>query len=492
MLRETCVTEAVISWSEAPAFSAAPASVSIESRSEPMAASVLAHRGRRLLGPRALDGGGEREVAAAGRQVARDARDGLGEARERGEDPLHRDHQAVERLGERRLARAGEGRARERQVARGRAVEGVARRLAGAEDAAGRETAESGDDGGGQDAGGERAEGGGVRVERRGAAKPRRTTAGASAAESHAFAPDGTFVDAAGIDPDATLPGPSGPPRRGSETEPPSRVPRPPGNPRPRPERRRRPPAGAARAGSLDRPARRRSATRSRPRRATRSSRPASGSGPASSSSPASSSARRRRRLLDPACAVEMIHAASLALDDLPSMDDATTRRGRPALHAVHGEDLAILAAVTLIVAGLRRPGRRRPLDDPARRRARPRLAPRGRLRPPGPRLGAVARPQDRGGGGVVRPARDDPRPQDGSALRRGGGVRGGPRRGAAEGAGGGPLLRQERRPGVPDRRRPPRAAGPGPDREARRGALRHRPSPVTSARRGRGGSCRS
>ena len=55
-------------------------------------------------------------------------------------------------------------------------------------------------------------------------------------------------------------------------------------------------------------------------------------------------------RLLDPACAVEMIHAASLALDDLPSMDDATTRRGRPALHAVHGEDLAILAAMTLVV----------------------------------------------------------------------------------------------------------------------------------------------
>ena len=46
-------------------------------------------------------------------------------------------------------------------------------------------------------------------------------------------------------------------------------------------------------------------------------------------------------RLPAPACAVEMIHAASLALDDLPSMDDATTRRGRPALHAVHGEDLA-------------------------------------------------------------------------------------------------------------------------------------------------------
>lgn len=58
----------------------------------------------------------------------------------------------------------------------------------------------------------------------------------------------------------------------------------------------------------------------------------------------------KEETLLDPACAVEMIHAASLALDDLPSMDDATTRRGRRALHAVHGEDLAILAAVTLIV----------------------------------------------------------------------------------------------------------------------------------------------
>ncbi len=56
-----------------------------------------------------------------------------------------------------------------------------------------------------------------------------------------------------------------------------------------------------------------------------------------------------RARLLDPACALEMVHAASLALDDLPCMDDATTRRGRPALHVRQGEDLAILAAVTLL-----------------------------------------------------------------------------------------------------------------------------------------------
>ncbi len=56
-----------------------------------------------------------------------------------------------------------------------------------------------------------------------------------------------------------------------------------------------------------------------------------------------------RQPLLDPACAVEMVHAASLALDDLPCMDDAVARRGRPALHVAHGEDMAILASVTLL-----------------------------------------------------------------------------------------------------------------------------------------------
>ncbi len=56
-----------------------------------------------------------------------------------------------------------------------------------------------------------------------------------------------------------------------------------------------------------------------------------------------------RSRLLPPACAIEMVHAASLVLDDLPSMDDATTRRGRPALHIAHGEAAAVLSAVTLL-----------------------------------------------------------------------------------------------------------------------------------------------
>jgi geranylgeranyl diphosphate synthase type II len=51
------------------------------------------------------------------------------------------------------------------------------------------------------------------------------------------------------------------------------------------------------------------------------------------------------------AAAVEMVHASSLILDDLPSMDDATLRRGRSALHLELGEANAILAAVALLNA---------------------------------------------------------------------------------------------------------------------------------------------
>jgi geranylgeranyl diphosphate synthase type II len=53
--------------------------------------------------------------------------------------------------------------------------------------------------------------------------------------------------------------------------------------------------------------------------------------------------------VLPGACAVELVHTASLILDDLPSMDDATLRRGRPACHVTHGEANAILAAFALI-----------------------------------------------------------------------------------------------------------------------------------------------
>ncbi len=53
--------------------------------------------------------------------------------------------------------------------------------------------------------------------------------------------------------------------------------------------------------------------------------------------------------VLPAACAIEMIHTYSLIHDDLPAMDNDTLRRGRPTLHVVHGEGLAILAGDGLL-----------------------------------------------------------------------------------------------------------------------------------------------
>jgi geranylgeranyl diphosphate synthase, type II len=52
---------------------------------------------------------------------------------------------------------------------------------------------------------------------------------------------------------------------------------------------------------------------------------------------------------LPAACAVEMIHTYSLIHDDLPAMDNDTMRRGRPTLHVVYGEGIAILAGDALL-----------------------------------------------------------------------------------------------------------------------------------------------
>lgn len=49
------------------------------------------------------------------------------------------------------------------------------------------------------------------------------------------------------------------------------------------------------------------------------------------------------------AAAVELVHASSLILDDLPSMDNAPLRRGRKTNHLVFGEAIAILAAFALL-----------------------------------------------------------------------------------------------------------------------------------------------
>jgi geranylgeranyl diphosphate synthase type II len=49
------------------------------------------------------------------------------------------------------------------------------------------------------------------------------------------------------------------------------------------------------------------------------------------------------------ACALELVHAASLVLDDLPCMDDSATRRGQPSVHVRYGEDVAVLTGVALL-----------------------------------------------------------------------------------------------------------------------------------------------
>lgn len=56
-----------------------------------------------------------------------------------------------------------------------------------------------------------------------------------------------------------------------------------------------------------------------------------------------------RRQALPGACAIEMIHTYSLIHDDLPAMDNDTLRRGRPTLHIVYGEGIAILAGDGLL-----------------------------------------------------------------------------------------------------------------------------------------------
>ena len=50
------------------------------------------------------------------------------------------------------------------------------------------------------------------------------------------------------------------------------------------------------------------------------------------------------------ACAIEMLHCASLVHDDLPCFDGAAYRRGKPSVHVAFGERLAVLAGDALII----------------------------------------------------------------------------------------------------------------------------------------------
>ena len=66
------------------------------------------------------------------------------------------------------------------------------------------------------------------------------------------------------------------------------------------------------------------------------------------------------------ACAVELIHTYSLIHDDLPAMDNDTMRRGRPTLHVVAGEGMAILAGDGLLTEAFALLARAPETMDPA------------------------------------------------------------------------------------------------------------------------------
>jgi geranylgeranyl diphosphate synthase type II len=50
------------------------------------------------------------------------------------------------------------------------------------------------------------------------------------------------------------------------------------------------------------------------------------------------------------AAAIEFLHCASLVHDDLPCFDNSSIRRGKPSVHAMFGEPIAVLAGDALIV----------------------------------------------------------------------------------------------------------------------------------------------
>jgi geranylgeranyl pyrophosphate synthase len=58
-----------------------------------------------------------------------------------------------------------------------------------------------------------------------------------------------------------------------------------------------------------------------------------------------------RGQARDAAVAIEMLHAASLAVDDLPALDDTSMRRGTQSLHKRFGESAAILTAHALVAS---------------------------------------------------------------------------------------------------------------------------------------------
>ena len=72
-----------------------------------------------------------------------------------------------------------------------------------------------------------------------------------------------------------------------------------------------------------------------------------------------------RSAAIPAACAIELIHTYSLIHDDLPAMDNDTMRRGRPTLHVVAGEGMAILAGDGLLTEAFNLMAREPRTTDP-------------------------------------------------------------------------------------------------------------------------------
>ncbi len=195
------------------------------------------------------------------------------------------------------------------------------------------------------------------------------------------------------------------------------------------------------------------------------------------------------RLALPAACAVEMIHTYSLIHDDLPAMDDDTLRRGRPTLHVVYGEGIAILAGDGLLTEAFallaREPAQREPgppaaSDADGRRagdgigRARAWWADRPSTSPPPRRRRAMAATRTSSCRALRQMhAHEDRRPDP--RVRRG-------RRHHGRRPPTTPLsaiddVRRGARPRVPDRGRHPRRRGRRPGTSARPPARTPRPA---------------
>src|SRR5262249_7035212 len=57
----------------------------------------------------------------------------------------------------------------------------------------------------------------------------------------------------------------------------------------------------------------------------------------------------RYHKALPMAVVTELVHTSSLIFDDLPCMDNARLRRGRPPLHIQYGEAMAVLVGIALL-----------------------------------------------------------------------------------------------------------------------------------------------